>query len=106
MSTSAETKPVSDQDIWGDGDSSMTDVDNELASKSTEQIQSLARMLENNIRVMKSEVTRISHEHKTLQSKLKENYEKIKLNKQLPYLVSNIVEVGLIIRRRRSKYEY
>jgi len=30
-----------------------------------------------------------------VQLKLKENLEKIKLNKQLPYLVSNVVEVSL-----------
>ena len=31
---------------------------------------------------------------KGLKEKIKENQEKIKLNKQLPYLVGNIVEVG------------
>lgn len=29
--------------------------------------------------------------------KIKENQEKIKLNKQLPYLVGNIVEVNLLL---------
>jgi len=35
----------------------------------------------------------LQHEEKSIDAKIKENKEKIKLNKQLPYLVSNIVEV-------------
>ena len=36
---------------------------------------------------------RLTHESKTLEAKIKENAEKIKMNKQLPYLVSNVIEV-------------
>ncbi len=36
---------------------------------------------------------RISHEHQSQKEKIKENKEKIKLNKTLPYLVSNVIEV-------------
>jgi len=68
-------------------------IDAELAEKSVQQIQSLTRMLDTNIRVMKSEVTKYNHEHRALQAKIKDNEDKIKLNKQLPYLVSNIVEI-------------
>merc|ERR1719242_143808 len=50
-------------------------------------------MLENNIRVMKSETQRLKHQHKQAEDRVKENKEKIKLNKQLPYLVSNVVEI-------------
>jgi 26S proteasome regulatory subunit T5 len=35
------------------------------------------------------------HDETSMKEKIKENLEKIKLNKQLPYLVSNIVEVCL-----------
>ena len=38
---------------------------------------------------------RITHEHHSQKEKIKENKEKIKLNKTLPYLVSNVIEVGL-----------
>merc|ERR1719244_997801 len=50
-------------------------------------------MLENNIRVMKSETQRLKHQHKQAEDRVKENKEKIKMNKQLPYLVSNVVEI-------------
>lgn len=42
---------------------------------------------------MKSEVMRISHELQAQKEKIKENTEKIKVNKTLPYLVSNVIEV-------------
>jgi len=51
---------------------------------------------------MKSEVMRISHELQTQKEKIKENTEKIKVNKTLPYLVSNVVEVGSIPKINRG----
>ena len=42
---------------------------------------------------MRSEVMRISHELTAQKEKIKENTEKIKVNKTLPYLVSNVIEV-------------
>merc|ERR1719240_397455 len=36
---------------------------------------------------------RIRHESESQREKIKENHDKIKLNKQLPYLVGNVVEV-------------
>jgi 26S proteasome regulatory subunit T5 len=42
---------------------------------------------------MKSEKMRLDHEKSSMTAKIKENKEKIKLNRQLPYLVSNVVEV-------------
>ena len=45
---------------------------------------------------MKSEQLRLHHEHIAAQEKIKDNKEKIKLNKQLPYLVSNVVEVSIL----------
>jgi len=44
---------------------------------------------------MRSELMRISHELQAQKDKIKENTEKIKVNKTLPYLVSNVIEVGL-----------
>ena len=43
--------------------------------------------------IMKSEVMRIGHELTAQKEKIKENTEKIKVNKTLPYLVSNVIEV-------------
>lgn len=42
---------------------------------------------------------RISHEHQSQKEKIKENKEKIKLNKTLPYLVSNVIEVIISFQR-------
>lgn len=43
--------------------------------------------------VLKSEQMRLSHEQSAQKEQIKDNKEKIKLNKQLPYLVANIVEI-------------
>jgi 26S proteasome regulatory subunit T5 len=43
---------------------------------------------------MKSEILRINHDLTATKEKIKENTEKIKVNKTLPYLVSNVIEVS------------
>lgn len=45
---------------------------------------------------MKSEVLRVTHELQAMKDKIKENTEKIKVNKTLPYLVSNVIEVIVV----------
>ncbi|CAN6239133.1 unnamed protein product [Urochloa humidicola] len=67
--------------------------DDQLASMSTEDIVRASRLLENEIRVHKDELQRSNLELESVKEKIKENQEKIKLNKQLPYLVGNIVEI-------------
>jgi ATP-dependent 26S proteasome regulatory subunit len=42
---------------------------------------------------MKSENRRLQYEQAAVKERIKDNKEKIKLNKQLPYLVGNVVEV-------------
>lgn len=59
-----------------------------------EDIIGRTRLLECEIKIMKSELMRISHELQTQNEKIKENTEKIKVNKTLPYLVSNVIEVS------------
>lgn len=44
---------------------------------------------------MRSETTRLQHEQSTMKEKIRDNGEKIKQNKVLPYLVGNIVEVRM-----------
>lgn len=60
---------------------------------SSDEIISRTRLLDNEIKIMKSDVMRISHELQAQSEKIKENTEKIKVNKTLPYLVSNVIEV-------------
>ncbi|XP_013776180.2 26S proteasome regulatory subunit 6A-A-like [Limulus polyphemus] len=60
---------------------------------STDDIIGRTRLLDNEVKIMKSEVMRISHELQAQKEKIKENTEKIKVNKTLPYLVSNVIEL-------------
>lgn len=59
----------------------------------SEEVQQKIRLFENNIRAMNSEVTKINFDISQSKARILENEEKIKLNKQLPYLVSNIIEI-------------
>lgn len=43
---------------------------------------------------MKSETLRLQHEQNVMKEKIRDNGEKIKQNKVLPYLVANVVEVS------------
>ena len=66
----------------------------EVSAMSSDDIVSRTRLLENEIRIMRLELTRITHEIHNQKEKIKENTEKIKVNKTLPYLVSNVIEVS------------
>jgi 26S proteasome regulatory subunit T5 len=50
-------------------------------------------MFENNMKQFKLEDNKIRHDLKKVEESLKDNKTKIKQNKQLPWLVSNIVEI-------------
>ena len=58
-----------------------------------EEIRNRIKMFDNNIRQYKLELNRINHETKKVDESLKDNRAKIKQNKQLPWLVSNVVEI-------------
>uniref|UniRef100_A0A4W3HW55 Proteasome 26S subunit, ATPase 3 n=1 Tax=Callorhinchus milii TaxID=7868 RepID=A0A4W3HW55_CALMI len=65
----------------------------EVLKMSTEEIVQRTRLLDSEIKIMKSEVLRVTHELQAMKDKIKENSEKIKVNKTLPYLVSNVIEL-------------
>ena len=46
---------------------------------------------------MRSEQLRLNHEQSVMKEKIRDNGEKIKQNKVLPYLVANVVEVRLCL---------
>jgi len=69
------------------------DVDPEILALAPEEIESRIRMLDNEILYFGQESMRLSQEKKNAQAKIDENAEKIKMNKQLPYLVGNVVEL-------------
>lgn len=69
------------------------DLGEDILKLQTDDIVGRGRLLDNEVKILRSEIMRISHEHQTQKEKIKDNKEKIKLNKTLPYLVSNVVEV-------------
>ena len=103
-------------DIWGDAGGSGGSGEAAAASGGTEQpsaeqqpeeapeddetrhmtigeLRQRIHLINNDIRVMKSDVQRINHESRGQRDRIRDNQEKVKLNKQLPYLVANVVEV-------------
>lgn len=69
------------------------ELDHEILNLSAQELQTRSKLLDNEIRIFKSELQRLAHEKNVMMEKIKDNKEKIKNNKQLPYLVANIVEI-------------
>jgi ATP-dependent 26S proteasome regulatory subunit len=67
--------------------------DEETRDMSNGELRQRIHLLSNDIRVMKSDVQRITHESRGQRDRIRENQEKVKINKQLPYLVANVVEI-------------
>ena len=100
-------------DIWGDSgaaggsgsgggtaeesktaDAPMDDLEDEdTRHMSISELRQRIHLINNDIRVMRSDVQRITHESRGQRDRIRENQEKVKVNKQLPYLVANVVEV-------------
>ncbi|KAI9791319.1 MAG: 26S proteasome regulatory subunit 6A [Peltula sp. TS41687] len=88
-----------------DGDAEMKDadgkpeekeediLDSEILNSSVNEINMRRRLLENELRIMVSERQRLSHERASMNEKIKDNQDKIENNRQLPYLVGNVVEL-------------
>lgn len=75
-----------------DGDADMKDaeeeedddiLDEEILGLSTQDIQTRKRLLENDSRIMKSELSRLSHEKAAMGEKIKENLDKIANNRSV-----------------------
>lgn len=77
------------QAIWQEDDVGLE----EIKKLSEEEIKTRVNLIETEIKILKSEHVRLKNEYKNLQEKYKDNQEKIQLNKMLPYLVANVVEV-------------
>ncbi len=76
-------------DIWGDD----SDLGLDVESKTTAEIRQQRISIENEIRVIKSNINNLDYNNKKHQETVDDNKSKIKLNKTLPYLVSNVVEI-------------
>ena len=80
-------------DLDGVLDEGEADMMRELENSSLEDVQMRQRLLENEIRVLRDESNRLALDLQGDKEKVKENFEKIKMNRQLPYLVGNVVEI-------------
>ncbi|PRT55086.1 26S protease regulatory subunit 6A [Wickerhamiella sorbophila] len=74
-------------------DDQYDDMEEQIRNSSVDEIRTRCMLLNNDLQVMRTEFQRLSHERNTMQDKIKDNQDKIEQNKQLPYLVSNIVEL-------------
>ncbi|KAG0167568.1 TATA-box-binding protein 1 [Apophysomyces sp. BC1034] len=83
---------LEDKSLWENQESD-DNIGQEVLRLAPDEINNRTRLLENDIKVMKSEVTRLQHEQAAMKERIKDNKDKIKLNKQLPYLVGNVVEL-------------
>lgn len=79
-----------DEQIQKDGDAVMKDtkdeteediLDPEVLHSSTRDINMRRRLLENDMRIMKSEFQRLSHEQAAMKEKIRDNLEKIENNR-------------------------
>jgi len=96
----------------------------EIMALQTEDIQTRTRLIDNDIKVMslcsteslesdlytsqvmKSETMRLQHEQNVMKEKIRDNGEKIKQKKVLPYLVRNVVEVRIRVRFHNTSRAY
>lgn len=56
-------------------------LDEDILHSSTREIQMRKRLLENDLRIMKSEYQRLSHEQAAMKEKIKDNLDKIENNR-------------------------
>jgi len=70
-----------------------SDLPEDVLTLSVEEINARTRMIDNEVKVMRSEKQRLQHEQNVMKEKIRDNGEKIKQNKILPYLVGNVVEI-------------
>lgn len=64
-----------------------------LQDLTDDDIRNRIKMLENNMRQFKLENNKLKQDAVRVNEDLKDNMAKIKQNKQLPWLVSNVVEI-------------
>lgn len=71
----------------------LQETDPEILAAPASTVKSRARLVENEINLLKSEIASISYDIEAKKDKTTENLQKIDLNKQLPFLVGHVVEI-------------
>lgn len=69
------------------------DLPNDVLNATADEIERRTKLIENEIRFMKNENKLLQSDQNAIFARIAENNEKIKLNRQLPYLVGNVVEI-------------
>ncbi|KAI0917188.1 26S proteasome regulatory subunit 6A-A [Taiwanofungus camphoratus] len=98
-SQSASTAPSTAQETAMDttpdqpAEETWADIPEEIMTLSTDEILTRIRLIDNDLKVISSETLRLRHEQNVMKEKIRDNKEKIKQNKVLPYLVGNVVEI-------------
>eukprot|EP00211_Chloroparvula_japonica_P006732 CAMPEP_0119133760 /NCGR_PEP_ID=MMETSP1310-20130426/13537_1 /TAXON_ID=464262 /ORGANISM="Genus nov. species nov., Strain RCC2339" /LENGTH=426 /DNA_ID=CAMNT_0007124461 /DNA_START=119 /DNA_END=1399 /DNA_ORIENTATION=- len=80
------------EEVMGEEDP-LADLPEDIKSCSAQEIVSKAKMLENDIKRLKGDIKTMKMMQMRETNKIQENEEKIKLNRQLPYLVGHVVEI-------------
>ena len=73
-------------------------IDTEILHSSTRDVVNRRRLLENDMRIMKSEFQRLTHEQNTMKEKIKDNLEKIENNRYV-WIETDIHTAGLVVVR-------
>ncbi|RCI02042.1 TATA-box-binding protein 1, partial [Rhizopus stolonifer] len=84
---------LEDKSLWEGENADQDDIGQDILRLAPEEVTNRTRLLENDVKIMKSEIVRLQHEQAAMKERIKDNKEKIKMNKQLPYLVGNVVEL-------------
>lgn len=67
-----------------DGEKEQDDIDPEILSLNTLDIVNRRRLLENDLRVMRQEYQRLTHERTNMKERIKDNLDKIENNRYVP----------------------
>ncbi|CDI81944.1 26S protease regulatory subunit 6a, putative [Eimeria acervulina] len=76
-------------EVWGEEDG----VTAEVANLTAAELRMRTSLVDSELKYFKSEANKLKFELNNMQERIKEAIEKIRLNKQLPYLVGSVVEV-------------
>ncbi|XP_026189636.1 26S proteasome regulatory subunit 6A homolog B [Cyclospora cayetanensis] len=76
-------------DVWGEEEG----VTAEVASLTAAELRMRTSLIDSELKYFKSETNKLKYELNNMQERIKDAIEKIRLNKQLPYLVGSVVEL-------------
>ena len=108
-STHPDEHSLEGADIWGHQDDNKhqeepsnqddpmqiddDELEREARHMTTQEIKQRILLLDNEIRIMRGDCHMIDYETKSQKRKIKENQDRLRLNTQLPLLVSTVCEV-------------